>query len=142
LGCGRLNGLYAQWFNRRHDRSGHVFGGRFGSIAVADDGWRYGSVLSAIYVGDEAFVRARMPDGPLPEVRASSGSRCGRPSLSSGVAGLASSRHTASTASGYARSALTSASIPPLSAAPLARLEQAQPASDQDAHSPDTAPGE
>ncbi|HUH16067.1 MAG TPA: transposase [Gaiellaceae bacterium] len=37
LGMRQLNGLYAQWFNRRHTRSGHVFGGRFGSIAVADD---------------------------------------------------------------------------------------------------------
>lgn len=36
-GMRQLNGLYAQWFNRRHNRSGHVFGGRFGSIAVADD---------------------------------------------------------------------------------------------------------
>lgn len=34
LGMRQLNGLYAQWFNRRHDRSGHVFGGRFKSIAV------------------------------------------------------------------------------------------------------------
>jgi putative transposase len=33
----QLNGVYAQWFNRCEKRSGHVFGGRFGSIAVADD---------------------------------------------------------------------------------------------------------
>ena len=37
IGMRQLNGLYAQWFNRRHNRSGHVFGGRFGSIAVASD---------------------------------------------------------------------------------------------------------
>jgi len=37
LGMRQLNGLYAQWFNRRHDRSGHVFGGRFKSIAVEGD---------------------------------------------------------------------------------------------------------
>ena len=37
LGMRQLNGLYAQWFNRRHNRCGHVFGGRFGSVAVADD---------------------------------------------------------------------------------------------------------
>ena len=37
LGMRQLNGLYAQWFNRRHDRSGHVFGGRFKSIAVERD---------------------------------------------------------------------------------------------------------
>jgi REP element-mobilizing transposase RayT len=37
LGMRQLNGLYAQWFNRRHDRSGHLFGGRFKSIAVERD---------------------------------------------------------------------------------------------------------
>jgi REP element-mobilizing transposase RayT len=37
LGMRQLNGRYAQWFNRRHGRCGHVFGGRFGSIAVAAD---------------------------------------------------------------------------------------------------------
>jgi hypothetical protein len=37
LAMRQLNGRYAQWFNRRHRRSGHVFGGRFGSIVVADD---------------------------------------------------------------------------------------------------------
>ena len=141
LGMRQLNGLYAQWFNRRHDRSGHVFGGRFGSIAVADDAhfleaaryvvlnpvrtarperfadWRWSSyqataglaacppfltvdgilsrfggerarareryaefvaagveatlrerLVGEIYLGDEAFVRARMPEGPIAEV--------------------------------------------------------------------------
>lgn len=37
LGMRQLNGLYAQWFNRRHDRGGHVFGGRLKSIAVEPD---------------------------------------------------------------------------------------------------------
>lgn len=37
LGMRQLNGRYAQWFNRRHSRIGHVFGGRFKSIAVARD---------------------------------------------------------------------------------------------------------
>lgn len=36
-GMRQLNGLYGSWFNRRHNRSGHVFGGRFGSIAVERD---------------------------------------------------------------------------------------------------------
>ena len=30
-GMQRLNGLYAQYFNRRHRRSGHLFQGRFGT---------------------------------------------------------------------------------------------------------------
>lgn len=37
LGMRQLNGLYGQWFNHRHDRSGHVFGGRFKSIVVERD---------------------------------------------------------------------------------------------------------
>ena len=39
LGSGmqRTHGLYAQSFNRRHDRSGHLFQGRFGSVAVRSD---------------------------------------------------------------------------------------------------------
>ena len=32
-----LNGVYAQRFNRRHDRDGHVFGARFASWVVRDD---------------------------------------------------------------------------------------------------------
>ena len=141
LGMRQLNGRYAQWFNRRHNRSGHVFGGRFGSIAVADDahflkaaryvvlnpirttrpqnfaGWRWSSyqataglascpplltvdgvlgrfaasrarareryvefvaagveetlwelLVGEIYLGEEDFVRALMPEGPVPDV--------------------------------------------------------------------------
>ncbi len=33
----RLNGLYAQGFNERHDRVGHLFQGRFGARMVGDD---------------------------------------------------------------------------------------------------------
>ena len=141
LGMRQLNGRYAQWFNRRHRRSGHVFGGRFGSIVVADDAhllkaaryivlnpirtrrpqnfvdWRWSSypataglatvprflaadgvlsrfggsrtrareryvefvadgveeslrelLVGEIYLGDENFIRALMPDAPIPEV--------------------------------------------------------------------------
>ncbi|HEY7795280.1 MAG TPA: transposase [Gaiellaceae bacterium] len=38
LGMRQLNGRYGQWFNARHDRSGHVFGGRFKSVTVEKDG--------------------------------------------------------------------------------------------------------
>lgn len=34
VGVQRLNGSYAQWFNRRHDLTGHVFQGRFHSVLV------------------------------------------------------------------------------------------------------------
>jgi REP element-mobilizing transposase RayT len=34
VGLHRLNGAYAQWFNRRHGRRGHLFGDRYGSTLV------------------------------------------------------------------------------------------------------------
>jgi putative transposase len=39
LGAGMqlLHGLYAQAFNKRHRRSGHVFEGRFGAVRVRSD---------------------------------------------------------------------------------------------------------
>ena len=36
-----LNVSYAAWFNRRHDRSGHLFRGRFKSIAVEPKSWAW-----------------------------------------------------------------------------------------------------
>ncbi len=36
-GMQRTHGLYAQSFNRRHRRSGHLFQGRFGSVLVTSD---------------------------------------------------------------------------------------------------------
>src|SRR5438132_1439590 len=36
-GMHRLNGTYAQWFNYRHERVGHVFQGRYGAKLVGDD---------------------------------------------------------------------------------------------------------
>ena len=37
LGLRRLNGVYAQRFNRRHGRRGHLFGDRFWASVVEDD---------------------------------------------------------------------------------------------------------
>jgi putative transposase len=37
-GMQRLNGGYAQGFNRRYERRGHLFGDRFYSVAVKSDG--------------------------------------------------------------------------------------------------------
>ena len=34
-----LNGSYGIWFNKRHDRTGHVFGERFKAILIEDGGW-------------------------------------------------------------------------------------------------------
>jgi hypothetical protein len=33
----RLHGVYAQYFNRRHGRSGHLFQGRFGTTVMRSD---------------------------------------------------------------------------------------------------------
>lgn len=38
-GMQRLNGLYAIRFNRRYDRKGHLFQGRFETRVVEDDGY-------------------------------------------------------------------------------------------------------
>ena len=36
-----LNVSYSVWFNRRHDRAGHLFQGRFRSVVIEDDaGWQ------------------------------------------------------------------------------------------------------
>ena len=37
LGIQRLHGVYAQYFNRRHGRSGHLFQGRFGTKVMRTD---------------------------------------------------------------------------------------------------------
>src|SRR5262245_20994261 len=34
-----LNVSYSVWFNRRHGRSGHLFQGRFKSVAVSPEEW-------------------------------------------------------------------------------------------------------
>ena len=36
-GMGRLQGAYAQAYNRRHGRTGHVFQGRYGAVSVTTD---------------------------------------------------------------------------------------------------------
>lgn len=38
IGMHRLNGPYAQGFNLRHGRSGHLRGDRYGALAVESDG--------------------------------------------------------------------------------------------------------
>lgn len=37
IGMHRLNSLFAQWFNRRHDVDGHLFQGRFHSVLVESE---------------------------------------------------------------------------------------------------------
>ncbi len=57
-----LHGLYAQTFNERHGRSGHLFQGRYGSVRVATDAqlWvlvRYLAVNPVIAAGGNPAER-------------------------------------------------------------------------------------
>ena len=36
-GVQRLNGIYAQFFNRRHERTGHLFGDRFHAWVIVNE---------------------------------------------------------------------------------------------------------
>jgi len=56
----QLNGVYAQWWNRRHGRVGHVFQGRFKDQIVDRDG--YLLALSRYVLMNP--VRARLVDQP------------------------------------------------------------------------------
>lgn len=38
-GIGRLNAIYSQWFNRKYDRAGHLFQGRYKAIVVEKAAW-------------------------------------------------------------------------------------------------------
>ena len=53
-GMGRLNQLYAQWFNRRHDRVGHLFSERYWSDILETEGHLFAAVR---YIADNP-VRA------------------------------------------------------------------------------------
>ena len=55
-----MNGKYAQWFNRRHDRSGHLFQGRFKGILVEKESY----LLELIRYVALNPVRAKMVDRP------------------------------------------------------------------------------
>lgn len=38
-GVGRLNAVYSQWFNRQHDRNGHLFQGRYKAVIVETESY-------------------------------------------------------------------------------------------------------
>jgi putative transposase len=54
----QLNGAYARWFNRRHNRVGHVFQGRF-KAKIVDDGVYTRNALRYIALNAVAAGRAR-----------------------------------------------------------------------------------
>jgi REP element-mobilizing transposase RayT len=55
-----LNGTYAQWFNRRHDRVGHLWQGRYGAVLVQDDK----HLLTAVRYVVRNPVRAGLCESP------------------------------------------------------------------------------
>lgn len=56
-----LNGTYAQWFNRRHRRTGHLFQGRFGGFLIDKDAY-FQEVLRYVVLNP---VRAGMVGHPI-----------------------------------------------------------------------------
>ena len=71
-GLHRLNGVYAQGFNRRHRRSGHLFGSRFSSWLVESDDHLREACRYVLLNPVRAGLCARPEDWPW------SGSRSGR----------------------------------------------------------------
>jgi len=69
----RLNGCYAQWWNKRHERVGHVFQGRFKDQVVDRDG--YLRTLSRYVVMNpvRAGLVARPDEWPWSSFRATMG---------------------------------------------------------------------
>ncbi|HEY0371088.1 MAG TPA: transposase [Thermoanaerobaculia bacterium] len=55
-----LNGTYAAWFNRRHNRSGHLFQGRFKAFLIEKESY-YSEVLRYVVLNP---VRAGLVDHP------------------------------------------------------------------------------
>jgi putative transposase len=69
----RVNSVYAQWWNRRHRRVGHVFQGRFKDQIVQREGYLLS--LSRYVVGNPVRARlaARPEDWPWSSYRATAG---------------------------------------------------------------------
>jgi REP element-mobilizing transposase RayT len=52
----RINSIFSLTFNRRHDRRGQVFDGRFKALHVDQTALWKESLRYGLYLGDEAFV--------------------------------------------------------------------------------------
>ena len=59
-GMRQLNGVYAQWFNRRHRRVGHLFQGRYKAVVVQTDAHLRRAVRYVI----RNPIRAGLSSGP------------------------------------------------------------------------------
>lgn len=69
----RVNGLYAQRFNREHGFTGHLFQGRFGSKPIVDEGHLPGSIRYVVMNPVRAGLCARPEHWRWSSYRASIG---------------------------------------------------------------------
>jgi putative transposase len=69
----RLNGRYAQWWNVRHGRVGHVFQGRFGAQVVGDDVYFLNACRYVVLNPVRAGLTRTAPEWPWSSYRASAG---------------------------------------------------------------------
>ena len=69
----RLNSVYAQWWNRRHRRVGHVFQGRFKDQIVEREGYLLALSRYVVTNPVRARLAARPEDWPWSSYRAATG---------------------------------------------------------------------
>jgi REP element-mobilizing transposase RayT/AraC-like DNA-binding protein len=69
----QLNGVYAQRFNKRRKRVGHLFQARFGAKLVQDEGYFLGSARYVILNPVRAEIVERPEDWPWSSYRATAG---------------------------------------------------------------------
>jgi len=72
-GMGRLNQLYVQWFNRRHDRTGHLFERRYWSAVVESDAHMLALIRYIAENPARAGLCERARDWPWSSARATAG---------------------------------------------------------------------
>ena len=68
-----LNGMYAQWFNRRHGRDGHLFHGRYRALLSGSDEHLLAAVAYMVRDPVRAGMCERPCDWPWSSQRALSG---------------------------------------------------------------------
>lgn len=73
LGMQWLNGKYAQHFNRRHDRSGHLFQGRFGAFLIEKETYFLEVLRYVVLNPVRAGMASRPEDDPWTSYLATAG---------------------------------------------------------------------
>jgi REP element-mobilizing transposase RayT len=68
-GMQRLNGRYAETFNARHDRSGHLFGARFASWVIRDEAHYHATCRYIAYNPVRAGLCEQPEDWPWTRIR-------------------------------------------------------------------------